>query len=63
MSPRSAGLALAVLGILVTLLFALADVIGVGNPARFGYIQIAGTVVGALIFIAGLVIYLRQSPG
>jgi hypothetical protein len=33
---------------------------GVGNPARFGSRQIGGTVAGAVVFIVGLVIYLRQ---
>ena len=60
MSTKNMGLILAVIGVLLGLLFALADVIGVGDPAQFGYIQIIGTVVGVLIFIGGVIIYLRK---
>ncbi len=62
MSSKTAGLIVAVGGVLVALFFALLDVIGLGNPARFGYYQIGGTVIGVLILIVGLVIYLRQGP-
>lgn len=60
MSSKTVTLIVTIVGLLVALFFALADVIGVGNPARFGSSQIGGTVVGAVVFIVGLVIYLRQ---
>lgn len=60
MSSKTVALLVTITGLLVALFFALADVIGVGNPARFGSKQMGGTMVGALIFIVGLVIYLRQ---
>ncbi|MGH7452044.1 MAG: hypothetical protein ACRENG_11900 [bacterium] len=60
MSSKTVALIVTIVGLLVALFFAFADIMGVGNPARFGCRQIVGTVVGALVFIVGLVIYLRQ---
>ncbi len=62
MSPKTLGLVLIVAGIVVALLFGFADVIGIGDQNRFGSQQVAGTVIGALVFIVGLVIYLRKRP-
>jgi len=63
MSSKTVSLILVIVGILVALIFALADVIGIGDQGRFGSQQIAGTVVGVLVFIVGLIIYLRQGRG
>jgi hypothetical protein len=60
MPSKTVALIVTIVGLLVALFFAFADVMGVGNPARVGYRQIGGIVVGAVVFIAGLVIYLRQ---
>ena len=60
MSSKTVVLIVTIVGLLVALFFALADVMGVGNPARFGSKQSGGIVVGALVFIVGLFIYLRQ---
>lgn len=61
MSSKTIGLIVAIVGVLVGLFFVLADVIGVGaSPDRFGSRQIIGTAVGALIFIVGVVVYIRQ---
>lgn len=61
MSSKRVGLIVAVVGVLVGLLFALADLIGFGrSPGLFGTNQIIGTVVGVLIFVAGVVIFIRS---
>ena len=60
MSSKTLGLVLAIVGIIVTLISAFADGLGIGDQIRFGSQQIAGTVLGVLIFIVGVVIYYRQ---
>jgi uncharacterized membrane protein len=60
MSRRTVGLTLAVVGLIVGLLFALADVIGLGGSLGFGPTQIIGVIVGAVILIIGIVIYARS---
>ena len=61
MSSKTIGLIVAIVGVLVGLFFVLADVTGVGaSPGRFGTRQIIGTAAGALIFIVGVVVYMRQ---
>jgi hypothetical protein len=59
MSSKTTGLIVAIVGLVVGLFFALAGVIGVGDPA-FGPYQIAGTAIGVVVLIAGIVIYRRQ---
>ena len=55
MSRRTVGLTLAVVGLIVGLLFALADVIGLGGSPGFGRSQIIGIVVGVIaIYAVGL---------
>lgn len=51
---------LLVVGILVLLVSALADIVGIGgSPRVFGYWQVAGTLVGAVVAIVGGVLYWR----
>jgi uncharacterized membrane protein len=46
------------IGILILLGSALADIVGVGgHPQVFGYKQMAGTVVGAIIAAVGALLY------
>jgi VanZ family protein len=45
------------LGLMVAVLFVLADVIGVGTSNRFGTVQLAGTVLGGLITTGGIWVY------
>lgn len=60
MSGKSTAIVLIVVGVLVALLFALADVIGVGrDPGTFGIRQIVGTIIGVVIFVVGIVFLLR----
>jgi hypothetical protein len=59
MSNRTLGIILLVVGIVVALLFGLADVIGIGtDPSGFGFAQIIGLIVGILLFIVGLIMLL-----
>ena len=46
-----------ILGLMIGAFFLLADVIGVGDSAQFGTLQIAGTVLGALIVVGGVRVY------
>lgn len=60
MSTKMISLIVALVGLLVAILSALLDVIGIGNPARFGYYQISGVVIGGLVFIVAITFYLRK---
>ena len=55
MSHRTIGIIVTIGGLAVALVFALADVIGVGtDPTVFGTRQIIGTLVGGVAFVLGL---------
>ena len=59
MSNRTLGIILLIVGILVALLFGLADVIGIGtDPTGFGFAQIIGLIVGIVLFVVGLIMLL-----
>lgn len=55
MGGKTAGIVLLVVGVVVLLLFLLADVLGFGSPG-FGLQQIGGTIVGAIVAVVGLVL-------
>ena len=56
MSKRYVGLVVAGIGVVLLSLFATADITGLGSGAGgFGARQIIGTVVGAVVAVAGLV--------
>jgi hypothetical protein len=59
MGGKTAGIVVLVVGIVVLLLSLLAYPIGIGGPA-FGPYQIAGTIVGAVLAVIGLVLALRK---
>jgi hypothetical protein len=59
MGGKTAGIVVLVVGIVVLLLSLLAYPIGIGGPA-FGPYQIAGTIVGAVLVVIGLVLTLRK---
>jgi hypothetical protein len=57
---RNKGLAIVLLavGVIILLVSALADILGIGgNPLVFGYKQLAGVAVGAVIALIGGVLY------
>jgi len=49
---------LLIVGILIVLIAALADPLGLGRSPGFGWKQTLGVIVGALVIVAGL--YLRR---
>jgi hypothetical protein len=59
MGGKTAGIVVLVVGIVVLLLSLLAYPIGIGGSA-FGPYQIAGTIVGAVLAVIGLVLALRK---
>jgi hypothetical protein len=60
MNNKQLGIALLVIGVIILLLSLLANSIGIGGAPGFGYKQIAGTVVGAIIAIVGYVLFSRK---
>jgi uncharacterized membrane protein YccC len=57
---KNLAIALLVVGLAILLGSALADVVGLGgSPFVFGYKQLAGSAVGAVLSIAGAVFYWR----
>lgn len=55
---RSVGVGLLVAGILILLVSALADVLGIGgSPNVLGYWQLSGIAVGGVLAIVGAVLY------
>lgn len=57
---RIIGIILLVAGIVVLLVSALADILGLGTSAGvFGYMQILGSVGGAAVAVVGGVLYWR----
>jgi hypothetical protein len=58
------GIAALAVGLALLLGSALADIMGVGaNPLVFGYKQLAGSVVGAVLVIIGASLYWRAGKG
>ncbi len=57
------GILFLVIGLIVLVLFAAADILGIGdNPYMFGTWQIGGSIVGAVFIIIGLVLLLQRAP-
>jgi len=54
------GITVAVLGVVLIVASALADVIGIGGDDTFGYRQIAGVIVGALGTVFGGLMAFRK---
>ncbi len=61
MSRRAVGITVAVVGLIVGLLFALADVIGLGGSPGFGRNQLVGVIVGAAILVIGIIVYAKSA--
>lgn len=56
MSRRSLGFVVTAIGVIVVVIFALADQLGLGSKGNeFGPRQIVGVVVGAVIVVSGLI--------
>lgn len=64
MSPKTTGSIVAAVGVIILLVSALADVFSLGtDPDTFGWLQIVGVVVGAVVIAAGAAIVRRAGPG
>jgi hypothetical protein len=59
-SKKTAGIVLLVVGIVVLLLSLAADPIGIGSHPGFGYSQIVGAIVGAIVAVVGLILILKK---
>lgn len=57
---KTFGIIVLVVGVIILALSLLADSIGVGEAAGFGFKQIIGTAVGAVAAIVGLVISFKK---
>ncbi len=57
---KIAGIILVVVGGIILIVFALADFIGIGNPAAFGRVQIGGVIGGVVILAVGLFLMLKK---
>ena len=60
MSRKSVGAAVIAIGIVVLAISDLADEIGIGDEEAFGWQQIGGVVVGAIVAVAGFIIRMGE---
>jgi len=60
MSRKTNSALVFVIGIVVLVLFAMADLIGIGENPDFGPVQIAGTIVGAVLAVVGLIMLYKK---
>lgn len=58
---KTVGIILLVVGLVILVLSLVADIIGLGGSLGFGYKQIAGTIVGVIVTVAGLVLTGKKS--
>lgn len=63
MSHTAFGVLLSAAGLLIALVFALADVIRAGRYGGFGPDQIKGTIAGAVVLAVGLAILIASRGG
>jgi hypothetical protein len=60
--PRPIGVLLLIAGAIGTAISALADPLGIGEGNVFGWLQITGVVIGAVVTLLGLVIATEWVP-
>jgi hypothetical protein len=53
---------LVIVGILIVLISGAADPLGLGRSPGFGWIQMLGVIVGALVIVAGFYLRRRAKP-
>jgi hypothetical protein len=56
MSRKTLGSAVTAIGVIVVAIAALADQIGIGDEEAFGWTQIVGVIVGAVVAVSGFII-------
>ena len=59
---RPLGIVIAVVGGIGTLIAVFADPLGIGEGHVFGWLQITGTVLGALVTLGGLAMVMEWIP-
>ena len=62
MDERPMGLVVTIVGVVVLLLSLFADPLGIGEGEVFGWLQITGTIIGALVTLLGLALALEWVP-
>ena len=61
MSKKTSGVVLIVVGVIVLLVFLLADFLGIGSdPTTVGWIQLLGAAIGLVVAIVGIVLATRK---
>ncbi len=60
MDKKTLGIVILIVGIILAVVSATLDIIGLGRQPGFGYWQILGTTVGVIAFVIGLVYTLRK---
>jgi uncharacterized membrane protein YeaQ/YmgE (transglycosylase-associated protein family) len=60
MSNKTIGYALIILGVVVLVVSLAADTLGIGNVPGFGWKQILGAVVGAVVVLGGVWMAMRK---
>ena len=62
MRDKVLSLVLLVVGIIILVVSLIADFIGIGRaPAGFGFKQILGTIIGAIVIIIGIVLTIKET--
>src|SRR5262245_9365579 len=59
---RPLGIVIAVVGVIGTLIAVFADPLGIGEGHVFGWLQITGTVIGALVTLCGIAMAMEWVP-
>lgn len=62
MDPRPFGFVVALIGAAGLVISALADPIGVGQAEGFGWLQILGVILGAVVMLIGLAMAMEWVP-
>ncbi len=61
MSTKTTGIVLIVIGVIILLVFLLADALGLGaDPTTVGWIQWLGAAIGLIVAIVGIVLATRK---
>jgi hypothetical protein len=62
MEQRPLGIVIALIGAVVTAVAALANPLGLGEEDVFGWLQITGVIVGAVVILLGLALAMEWLP-
>jgi hypothetical protein len=62
MDERPMGLVVMIVGLIGLLLSVFADPLGIGEGEVFGWLQITGTIIGAIVTLLGLALAMEWVP-